>query len=253
VEDRELAYGDFAYYYDQLMKDAPYEKWMTFLEEAMARYGIRPRHIADLGCGTGTLSIPLAERGYTVTGVDLSEEMLSVACAKVESQTPRLRFFCQDLRELVLPEPVDLAFSFCDTLNYLTREEDVHQVFARVKEALRPNGLFMFDVHSVFKLREKLGQNVFYEVTDEVSYIWQSRFEEATATVEYDITFFALDDEEDELYRRFHEVHVQRAYEPEVLCDLLKSVGFSTVEVYADFGWDVPKETSERLFFVAHL
>lgn len=245
------SYGEFAYFYDQLMQDAPYESWMAFLQEAMARYDFMPRHIADLGCGTGTISIALYEQGYKVTGVDLSEDMLAQAEAKLSSHSSRLRFLCQDLRELYLPETCDLAVSFCDSLNYITDADDLGQIFKRVKTQLRPNGMFLFDMHSIFKLREKLGQNVFYEVGEEVTYLWQSRFDEATATVEYDITFFALEDEDEQLYRRFHEYHVQRAYDISTVEQLLKDAGFQTVEVYADFRWDVPTDSTERYFFVA--
>jgi SAM-dependent methyltransferase len=245
------AYGEFAEYYDLLMQDAPYERWMTFLEQAMARYDLRPRHIADLGCGTGRLSLDLFQKGYTVTGVDLSEDMLMIAQSKLERPTPKVRFLCQDLRELVLPEPCDLAISFCDSLSYILEEDGLQAAFARVRQNLKPGGCFLFDVHSEYKLREKLGNNVFYEVGEDVTYLWQSRYDAEKSQVEYDITFFALEDEEDELYRRFQEVHVQRAYDVEVLRGMLRAGGFATVEVYADFAWDVPTNTSERLFFVA--
>ncbi|KEO85161.1 class I SAM-dependent DNA methyltransferase [Tumebacillus flagellatus] len=245
------AYGEFAEYYDLLMQDAPYERWMTFLEEAMARLDLKPRHIADLGCGTGKLTLELFQRGYTVTGVDLSEEMLMIAQSKLERPSPKLRFLCQDLRELVLPEPVELAVSFCDSLSYIVEEEDLRATFARVRQNLKPGGCFLFDVHSIYKLQEKLGNNVFYEDNEEVTYLWQSRYDDQRQQVEYDITFFALEDADEELYRRFHEFHVQRAYEVDVLRGLLNDCGFTTVEVYADFGWDVPTKTAERLFFVA--
>lgn len=247
----EAAYGDFADLYDRLMEDAPYEQWMTFFEQAMARYQLVPRHIADLGCGTGTIAIPLFEQGYKVTGIDLSEEMLARAEEKITNYSPRIRFLCQDLRELVLPEPCDVAISFCDTLNYILEEDDLQDVFTRVKQSLRPGGVFLFDMHSLYKLREKLGDNLFYEIEDDVSYLWQSRFDPEKGTVEYDVTFFSLVDEEESLYRRFREVHVQRAYEVEVLKRLLSHAGFDTVEVYADFCFDVPKIDSERYFFVA--
>ncbi|ASS74761.1 hypothetical protein CIG75_07075 [Tumebacillus algifaecis] len=250
-EQEHFSYGDFAQYYDRLMQDAPYDSWLTFFEQALARYDLMPRHIADLGCGTGTISLALYEQGYKVTGVDLSEDMLAQAGAKLTSHSPRLRFLCQDLRELHLPEACDLAVSFCDSLNYITDEADLGQIFARVKQQLRPNGVFLFDMHSLYKLREKLGQNVFYEVGEEVTYLWQSRFDEASSTVEYDITFFALEDDAEQLYRRFHEYHVQRAYELDTVKRLLKDAGFQTVEVYADFCWDVPTDLTERYFFVA--
>jgi SAM-dependent methyltransferase len=251
VEYRDESYGEFALYYDQLMADAPYEKWMTFFEQALARYEQVPRHLVDLGCGTGTLTLRLFEAGYKVTGIDLSEEMLACAQSKAPQHSPRLRFLCQDMRELHLPEPADLVLSFCDSLNYLTEEEDLRNTFRRVRQSLKPGGLFLFDMHSLYKLRETLGQNLFYEIGDDVSYLWQSSFDPETDTVEYDITFFVLADEEGELYRRFHELHVQRAYEVEELKGWLYDAGFQTVEVYADFSWDAPTDTSERLFFVA--
>jgi ubiquinone/menaquinone biosynthesis C-methylase UbiE len=253
AETEELSYGEFAEYYDLLMQDAPYDRWMAFFEQAMARYGLQPRHVADLGCGTGTIALLLHEKGYKVTGIDLSEEMLAVAQSKLEQPSPRLRFLCQDLRELQLPETVDVAVSFCDSFNYLTKEADIQTAFRRVKNALRQGGMFLFDLHSPYKLREKLGNNVFYELGEEVCYLWQSRFDPSRTTVEYDITFFARvgDVKGEELYRRFQEVHVQRAYETEQVRNWLLEAGFQTVEVYADFAWDVPKDTSERLFFVA--
>ncbi|HEU4962672.1 MAG TPA: class I SAM-dependent methyltransferase [Bacilli bacterium] len=247
----ETAYGEFADYYDQLMQDAPYDRWMNWTREALARYDLMPRHVADLGCGTGTLSLRLFEAGYKVTGVDLSEEMLANAEAKIEQHSPRLQFLCQDLRELRLPSPCDLAIAFCDTLNYLTEEDDLRQALVQIRRALAPGGVFLFDVHSLHKLREKLGNQFFYQVDDEVSYLWQSRFDAKYDAVEYDITFFALEDEEEQLYRRFHETHVQRAYALETWQRLLREAGFQTMEVYADFAWDVPTNTSERLFFVA--
>jgi len=245
------AYGEFAAYYDRLMQDAPYDRWMTFFQQAMARYQKMPRHVADLGCGTGTLTVRLFAEGYKVTGVDLSEEMLIAAQDKVTAHSPRLRFLCQDLRELRLPELCDVAVSFCDAMSYLLSEADLKQTFERVRACLKPDGLFLFDLHSLYKLRETLGQQVFYDLGDDVSYVWQSRFDAATDTVEYDVTFFALEKEREGLYRRFREVHHQRAYEVEVVTELLRGAGFNTVEVYADFSWDVPTATAERLFFVA--
>lgn len=251
MERNQTAYGEFADFYDQLMQDAPYDSWMKWMEEAVTRYDLMPRHVADLGCGTGTLSLRLFEKGYKVTGVDLSEAMLANAEAKVEQHSPRLQFLCQDLRELRLPSPCDLAVAFCDTLNYLTEEDDLRQALARIRRAVAPGGVFLFDVHTPYKLREKLGNQFFYSLGEEVSYLWQSKFDPECDEVEYDITFFALEDEDEELYRRFHETHLQRAYDRELLERLLLEAGFQTVEVYADFTWDVPTESSERWFFVA--
>ncbi|WP_380024099.1 class I SAM-dependent DNA methyltransferase [Effusibacillus consociatus] len=248
-------YGEFADFYDELMQDAPYDEWMRLFHETLERElgnqtDVRSRFkVADLGCGTGTISIRLLEEGYQVFAVDLSEEMLTRAQAKLPHPTPFLRFLQQDLRRLLLPEKVDCALSFCDSLNYLLEETDLLQAFRSVRSQLQPGGFFLFDMHTPFKLREELGQQTFYDVRDDVAYIWQSQFDPVRCQVEYDVTFFAQ--VEDELYRRFQETHWQRAYPKEVIMRLLREAGFAHVEIGADFCWEEPSETALRYFILA--
>lgn len=251
-------YQDFAEFYDLLMQDAPYEQWVFFFDDTMNRINGKnqpgndtiPRlSLADLGCGTGTLSVKFFEKGHKVIGVDLSEEMLAQAQAKLEHPTPFLRFLQQDVRSLHLPEKVDGAVSFCDSFNYLLEEADLLQAFRAVRSQIKPQGFFLFDMHSPYKLREKLGENTFYEIDEEVAYIWQSHFDSKRCQVQYDVTFFAL--AEEDLYRRFNETHEQRAYPRETIQRLLGEAGFSEVECGADFAWAEPTDSSERYFFLA--
>ncbi|GIM48357.1 methyltransferase [Collibacillus ludicampi] len=244
-----LVYGDFAEYYDLLMQDAPYDLWLQMFAEILDRYEIKPRIVADLGCGTGTISIRVAEQGYRVFAVDASEDMLAMAEGKREGKHLFPTFLQQDIRELHLPTCVDVAISFCDTLNYLLEEEHVQQTFHAVYRQLHHGGLFFFDMHTPYKLEHLLGDQVFYEVRPEIAYIWQSSFDGTRCLVEYDITFFA--EVGDGLYRRFQEQHLQRAYPCERVVEWLYDAGFQTVEVFADFSFEKPTDTSERWFFVA--
>ncbi len=144
-----MSYRQFAYVYDRLMADMPYREWLKFAEESFAKFE-KPRTIVDLGCGTGSLAIPLAQAGYQVIGIDLSEDMLSIAHDKTE----RLRgltgkafkgsvtWLHQDMREWEWSEPADCVISFCDCLNYLLEEEDWKSAFERVYAGLKPGGLF---------------------------------------------------------------------------------------------------------------
>lgn len=243
-------YGDFAEYYDLLMQDAPYDKWMEIFMQIVQQNQMNPHWVADLGCGTGTISIELAKRGYRVFAVDLSEDMLTIAEGKWEGSQQNLIFLQQDIRELCLSCPVDLAVSFCDTFNYLLEEEDLIQAFRAVYQHIKQKGLFIFDMHTPFHLKNRLGNEVFYDLRREISYIWQSTYDEKRCLVEYDITFFA--EIEERLYRRFQETHYQRAYPLENVVAWLKQVGFKRVEAYADFTLEKPSETTERVFFVAH-
>lgn len=127
------SYGCFAAVYDRLMEDMPYDAWVEFAEQAWRRYmPSKPERIVDLGCGTGNITLPLAARGYALTGIDLSEMMLAVAEQKAASAIAKsgsIRWLCQDMREWNAGEPADAVVSFCDCLNYITEEADVKRVF----------------------------------------------------------------------------------------------------------------------------
>lgn len=255
------AYRKFAYVYDELMEDMPYGKWLAFAEQAWKIHG-KPLTVAELGCGTGSITIPLVSAGYQVTGIDLSEDMLSVAQSKLEmaSGGQRLyregsvRFIRQDMRELELPEPVDAVISFCDCINYVLEQEEVAEVFVRTFASLKPEGTFLFDVHHPRTLRRYNEEQPFVLDDPSVSYIWTCDFDEERCEIEHHLSIFARESKQQNAeakYGRFEEIHVQRAYDPDWIREQLLAAGFRTVACYADFEWKAPGEEAERLFYVA--
>lgn len=135
-----MTYSNFAYIYDGLMKDAPYPLWVKYVQKMSDKYKKEIGSILDVACGTGSISIPLAKEGCRIIGVDLSEDMLAVAKSKAELAKVNVSFFQQDMRELQGFSQVDLVVIFCDSLNYLTQEEDVLQTFKHVYQNLKPGG-----------------------------------------------------------------------------------------------------------------
>lgn len=253
-----MAYGKFALVYDRLMADMPYDDWLAFAEGCFIRYG-RPGTIADLGCGTGTVAIPLSAMGCKVFGIDLSEEMLAVAQAKSTSRghpasggaaPGAVVWLQQDMREWELPEQVDAAVSFCDSVNYLTEPEDVAELFARTYSGLKPGGWFAFDVHTPRTLQDYAENQPFVYNEEHLSYIWVCGLDEDTCTIEHELTFFAREGAGDR-YIRFDESHSQRAYPLEQLKAMLEEAGFCEVEVFGDFGWEEADGDTARAFFVA--
>jgi ubiquinone/menaquinone biosynthesis C-methylase UbiE len=242
-----MAYAHLAAVYDMLMADSPYDQWLDWLERVWEKRG-KPRQVIDLGCGTGSIAIPLAKRGYRVTGVDLSAEMLAVAYDKMKREQVQVTWVEQDMRELELPA-ADAVISLCDSLSYLTEEEDVKRTFARVYQHLKPGGTFLFDVHSPYKMLHVFGNQTFTLVEDEVSYIWQCFCDPIRLEVEHQLTFFLR--QPDGLYQRVEEEHWQRAYQPVQMMRWLADAGFVEMEITADFTGLPPHETSERLFFAA--
>lgn len=253
------SYRKFAYVYDELMEDMPYPDWIRFARTAWERYGM-PRTVVELGCGTGSITIPLVNSGFEVTGMDLSPDMLAVARRKLE-QTPRgsrlfregsVRWVQQDMRDWQMPEPVDSVISFCDCLNYLLEQEDIIRTFKRTFEGLKQGGTFIFDVHHPNTLKRYEEEQPFIWDEKSVSYIWTCERDAYRNEIEHHLTIFAREQEQGaDMYRRFEETHVQRAYDPDWIRVELAKCGFSDVKCYADFEWVEASEDAARLFFVA--
>ncbi|MGE7601149.1 class I SAM-dependent DNA methyltransferase [Peribacillus sp. NPDC097675] len=245
-----MTYERFAYVYDELMKDAPYEKWLLILTAKLEQYGIEGRKVLDLACGTGEITVELAQHGFDVSGVDLSDEMLMVANEKAAKQGLSIPFFQQDMAELEGLGLYDCVTIFCDSLNYLREEADVVKTFSRVHDHLKEGGLFLFDVHSIYKMEEIFQNNTFAVSDEEVSYIWDSFPGEEPYSVEHDLSFFVRDDQSG-LYDRFDELHYQRTYSIEQYKEWLQLAGFETLEILADLEEAPPVEETERILFVA--
>ncbi|WCK53516.1 methyltransferase domain-containing protein [Aneurinibacillus sp. Ricciae_BoGa-3] len=244
-------YHQLARVYDHLMADAPYAEWMQFVLQAWQRTGQKPDHVAELGCGTGSLTRYLLEAGLEVWAVDLSADMLEVAREKIQVSHPgaRVHLLQQDITGLDLGTRMDSVVSFCDTLNYITECEGIRAVFNRVFQSLVPGGTFLFDVHTPYKIRDVFGDESFHYQDEEVAYIWESSFYEETETVKHDLTLFVR--ENDGLFRRFQESHLQQSYNLDDLAQWLVDEGFEVITVTSDFSAEPVAADSERAFFIA--
>ncbi|MFJ7847319.1 class I SAM-dependent DNA methyltransferase [Peribacillus sp. NPDC097224] len=245
-----MTYERFAYVYDELMKDAPYEKWLLILTAKLEQYGIEGKKVLDLACGTGEITVELAQHGFDVSGVDLSDEMLMVANEKAAKQGLSIPLFQQDMAELEGLGLYDCVTIFCDSLNYLREEADIVKTFNRVHDHLKEGGLFLFDVHSIYKMEEIFHNNTFAVNDEEVSYIWDSFPGEEPYSVEHDLSFFVRDDQSG-LYDRFDELHYQRTYPIQQYKQWLQQAGFETLEILADLEEKPPVNETERILFVA--
>ena len=166
------AYEALAASYDRLTNDVDYGATVDFYFEILKKENVQPKSAADLACGTGSVTVLLARRGIPVTGVDLSEEMLTVAQQKAQGLAVPPVFVRQNLRELHLPRGVDLAVCALDSLDYITNPADCEAAIRRVYKALNPGGIFIFDVNTPEKLRAMDGQ-VFLDEDDDVYCVWR--------------------------------------------------------------------------------
>jgi SAM-dependent methyltransferase len=248
------SYEHFAYLYDELMKDAPYEQWVQFVKETLEKYPINSSegalHLLDLACGTGELSTRFAKEGFRVTGIDLSGDMLAVAQAKAEDFGVKIPFFEQDMAQFQAPEPFDVIGIFCDSLNYLETEQEVQDTFRQAFQHLKHGGLLIFDVHSIYKITQVFINQTFSLNEDDIAYIWNSFPGEEAGSVEHELSFFVLDEQSGK-YDRYDELHFQRTFPIGDYSDWLKELGFELLEVCGDFEHSPPQNHSERIFFIA--
>ena len=243
------AYSAFAGIYDVLMDDVDYSAWAEYYLKLLALAGVQPKRLCDCACGTGSMSVQFAQRGLSVIGADLSGEMLEQAQRRAREMGVRAMFVEQDMCALELPRPVDALVCACDGVNYLLNDDRLNAFFSRAYASIKPGGALAFDISSAYKLRHVLGNNFFGEERDDVAYLWSNSFDAQASTVTMDLTFFVK--EKDDLYRRFTEVHVQKAYEAEHIAGLLRQNGFIDVKVFGDRTFEAPKPESPRIHFLA--
>ncbi|CAM3943692.1 class I SAM-dependent DNA methyltransferase [Lederbergia lenta] len=243
-----MSYERLAYVYDTLMANVPYEKWLHFFKEEKQRHQVHGNRVLDLACGTGEMSVQLAKEGLTVTGVDLSSDMLMVAQEKAEQAKVTINLFQQDMSALEGLDTFDVITVFCDSLNYLQTPEDTKNTFSHAHRHLDENGLFLFDVHSTYQMDYRYVNETFTLNEEKIAYIWDSFVGEHEYSVEHELSFFVLE-EESGLYERFEELHKQRTYSINDYTLWLDEAGFTVLSVTADFTNQPPTETSERIFF----
>ena len=243
------AYTDFAGVYDMFMDNIPYEEWCEYIVALLGEYGIKDGLVLDLGCGTGTLTEMLADKGYDMIGVDNSEEMLAVAMEKRAESGRDILYLLQDMREFELYGTVKAVVSICDSINYILEPEELLEVFKLVNNYLDPGGVFIFDCNTEYKYTELLGDRTIAEDREEGSFIWDNYYDEEERINEYTLSLFIRETED--LYRKHTEYHYQRCYSVEEITKLIEASGMKLLAVYDAMTKEAPTPESERIYFIA--
>lgn len=250
------AYGSFAYVYDKFMDNVPYAEWTDYILRLLEEENITGGIAADLGCGTGSVTELLALKGFDMIGIDSSEDMLQVAIQRKDDlleKSPEIKdilYLCQDMREFELYGTVGTIVSVCDSMNYILEDDELLTVFKLAWNYLDYDGIFIFDMNTPYKYREILSDNTFAENREDCSFIWENYFDEESLINEYDLTLF-VSEGDDDTFKRYEEIHRQRAYETDDVIKMLKEAGLEVLHVYDAFTHDAPKEDSERVYFIA--
>ena len=249
-------YTDFAEVYDLFMDNVPYDEWCGYIDALLRDYGIKPGLntevplVCELGCGTGSITRRLRDKGYDMIGIDASGRMLQKAMEQEKKGDDSILYLCQDMREFELYGTVAAVVSVCDSLNYLTGDGELADVFGLVNNYLEPGGLFVFDMKTPYYYSRMLGESTICENRDEGSFIWENYYDPESRINEFDMTVYIRDGKNDR-YRRFEETHYQRSYTLTEIRKALKKAGLELLDVFEAFTRKTPSKQAERVYFIA--
>ena len=215
------AYGEFAEIYDEFMRDNPYDIWLELICSILCEHGITEGFIADLCCGTGQMAALMHDKGYEVCGVDISEEMLGQARRNCSGE---ISFIRADIKDFSLNKKAHACISVCDGFNYIMSAEKLYKTFENIKNNLVSDGLLIFDIKLDSYYENMLGNDIYADINDHGAYIWDNSYDPDTGMNTYILTFFK--EQQDGLYKRYEETHVQRAYTREQIEEAAGISGF---------------------------
>ena len=245
------SYTSFAQVYDTFMDNIPYKEGCAYLCRLLAEYGITDGLLAELGCGTGTLTELLSECGFDMIGIDNSPDMLEIAMDKRAESGHDILYLLQDMREFELYGTVRGIISFCDSINYITDPRELLTVFRLVNNYLDPQGIFIFDFNTDYKYREVIGNTTITENREDCSFIWENYYDKEEQINEYDLTLFIREEKQEQLYRKFEETHYQRGYSLEQMQTFVEEAGMEFLAAYDAETKQAPTAESERIYIIA--
>lgn len=238
-------YGDFAEVYDLLTFNVPYDDIADYYADILAGAGVRGGRLLDMGCGTGSLAARLAGRGFEVIGQDASPEMLTIAAGK----SSEVLWICQNMEKTELGGDADAIISTLDSINHLNDRRAMLECFRSAAENLKRGGAFVFDVNTVFKHREILGNNTFVYDVEGVYCVWQNTYDPRDDGVDIELDLFIEND--DGTYLRGGESFREITFSIGEYCRMLEKTGFEVVNVWEYLTYNVPGDSSEKLLFSA--
>lgn len=236
--------------YDKLNSETDYSAWADFITEIFRRYGNNVESVLDLGCGTGAMTFELYRRGFDMTGVDISPEMLSVAKDRADREgADSILWLCQDMREFELYGTVNAAVCCLDGINHLVGAGDLNKCVSLVHNYLDPNGLFVFDVNTPHKFLNFYGDNDYILEDEGVMCCWQNDFDKKRGVCDFYLTVF--EEEKDGKWSRTDAVQRERCHTKDVLKRTLERNGFEVCGFFGDYIFGEPAADCDRWYIVA--
>lgn len=248
-------YGSISEIYDKINAEIDYSAWADFIEACFERcLSEKPCLVLDLACGTGSMTLELAKRGYDMIGIDGSEDMLSVAIEKkYDAELETILYLCQDMRSFELYGTVGAVTCCLDSINYLSADGELEKCFACVHNYLDPDGIFIFDVNTPYKFENIYADNSYIHEEEcggrSVLCAWQNEYNRETKLCNFYLSVF--EEDKDGRYSRTDEIQTERCYEKDELVHTLISTGFEIIGIFGDYKFTQATDNDNRWYIVA--
>lgn len=239
-------YSEFANVYDIMQYDVDYDFWHEQILKRIDAFRPETKKILEMACGTGTMAISLSKSGFITEGLDLSEDMLTIASSKASMEKQKIKFYNQNMIDFETRKQYDVILCLCDGMNYLNDGEQFLSAVNQVRKHLLPGGLFIFDLSTIYKLSQVIGNSTFAETFDHSAYIWENEYDEESNQLNFLLTLFVDDGS---MYKRIEEYHQQRAYHIEEVIKIIEA-DFEILELIDGDSFEAIEELSQRMCFV---
>ncbi len=245
-----MIYDLLAPFYDEINSDVDYVKWADFIEKIFKREAReKPNLVLDLGCGTGKMTHELAARGYDMTGIDYSPEMLDIARSEAERRGQDILWLCQDMCEFELYGTVDAAVCCLDGINHLITAEELVDCLKLVRNYLIPDGIFVFDINGKYKFENIYADRAYVMEEAGAVCVWQNSYDAESRLCDFFITLFK--ESSDRRYERYDEEQTERMYTLEEIKNALSEAGMEYIGAYKDFEFNGGDDLCERIYIAA--
>lgn len=238
------SFGPVAPFYDQLMSSVPYSMWVSYYQLLLAHQDIYPKRLLDVCCGTGIMAELLHAEGYEVAGFDLSAPMIEQARAKALNKSLAIRYEVADAATFDLGQPFDAAYSFFDSLNYITDPDQLQACFHRVAAHLPPGGSWIFDLNTRYAFEQEMFDQQNLKANSTVRYDWHGEWDPHRLLIHVYMKFWYEG-------REYEETHVQRAHPPDDVVEMLEAAGFEQIRCFHSYTLNPPRHASDRLHYTA--
>ena len=244
-------YSSVAKVYDLLNDEIDYSAWAGFIDSVIKKYSTVPvKLMLDLGCGTGKMTFALRDRGYDMTGVDISPEMLAEAAEICRRKNiDDILWLCQDMTDFELYGTVDAAVCCLDGINHLTDAGEARKCLSLVHNYLVPDGLFIFDLTAPYKFENVYGENDYVLESDGVLLAWRNSYNKKTKICDFFVSKFS--ENPDGTYTREDSGQRERCYTERSIKKLLSDTGFELLFISSEYNDSPASPDAERWYICA--